>query len=184
MNTIGNKELIDFRAINSDEISLELFDNFHRRQVVTKCWRKSEFGLIIKDDPSIADWTNEDYAKMVVSLKQTLESGGGIFGAFVYGELKGFASVEGKKFGSCNQYIDLSEIHVSEEARGHGIGTRLFEMAKAFARSRGAKKLYVSAHACVENHSFYRAMGCVEADESDLAHTEKFPDDCQLECRV
>ena len=84
--------------------------------------------------------------------------------------------------GSRGQYLDLSSIHVSQDARRRGIGRTLFQAALAFARDRGAEKLYISAHSAVESQAFYRAMGCVEAEEYDAGHVAREPFDCQLEC--
>ena len=49
---------------------------------------------------------------------------------------------------------------------------------------RGAKKLYISAHSAVETQAFYRAMGCVEAQEYNQKHVEAEPYDCQMECSL
>lgn len=84
-------------------------------------------------------------------------------------------------FGSQKQYADLTSIHVSQDVRGLGIGRNLFEAAKEYARKRGAKKLYISAHSAVETQAFYKAMGCIEALEYDKHHVESEPYDCQLE---
>ena len=105
-----------------------------------------------------------------------------MYGAFVDGTLKGFTSVEPGFLGSGGQYLDLSSIHVSEDARGAGIGKALFLMAKEWAREKGAKKLYISAHSAVESQAFYQRMGCVEALEYNQRHVDAEPFDCQLEC--
>ena len=98
--------------------------------------------------------------------------------------LKGFASVEGGIFGKTSRYMDLSCIHVSQDMRHSGIGRRLFDEARRFARARGAQKLYISAHSAVESQAFYEAMGCVDAQEIQRAHAEKEPFDRQLECAL
>ena len=87
-------------------------------------------------------------------------------------------------FGGDQGYLDLSSLHVSEDVRGRGIGTELFRRAAGWARQAGARKLYVSAHSAVETQAFYRAMGCVEAQEYDMRHVEREPFDCQLECEL
>ena len=66
--------------------------------------------------------------------------------------------------------------------RGKGIGTALFLAAKEWAKTRGARKLYISAHSAIETQAFYRKMGCVEAAVYNQAHVEAEPYDCQLEC--
>ena len=65
-----------------------------------------------------------------------------------------------------------------------GMGRALFEEAKRFARSRGAKKLYISAHSAVESQAFYAAMGCVDACMIQEEHAQREPYDRQMECML
>ena len=174
--------MVGYRTLSENEICRELFHGFIRHQVVTKCWRREKGEWGIREDPFIDDWTEADYQTLVSCLKNTAAAGGVVYGAFVAGALKGFASVEPGAMGRGGQYLDLSSIHVSEDARGTGIGRALFLMAKEWARARGAKKLYISAHSAVETQAFYRSMGCVEALEYDRRHVDREPFDCQMEC--
>jgi len=173
-----------YRELRAEEIDRALFRPFVRRQDVTKCLRKEHGEWVIRDDPFIDDWSEADYAVLVTCLRGTLAGGGMVWGAFVNGALKGFASVEGEGFGSACRYMDLSCIHVSRDMRHQGIGRALFDRAKRFARAKNADKLYISAHSAVESQAFYRAMGCVEAREYNQAHVQKEPFDCQLECAL
>lgn len=173
--------MIQYRALLESELTLSLFDGFVRRQAVSQCWRKRGGVWRIEPVPFIDDWDNADYQALIADLQRTLAGRGAVYGAFSAGHLKGFVSVEGAKLGSRAQYIDLSHLYVSQELRGTGIGAQLFSLAKQFARSRHAEKLYLSAHSAVESQAFYRAMGCVEAEEYDPAHVKAEPYDCQLE---
>ena len=175
---------MEFRELTPKEINLDLFKHFIRHQVVNDCYRKIEGKWVIKPDPFIDDWTQADYEFLVKCLKNTVETGGAVFGAFINGQLKGFASLESGFFGGENKYLDLSSIHVSEDMRGKGIGRKLFSEIKAKAKEMGAEKLYISSHSAVESQRFYQAMGCVEAKEYNAAHVEKEPFDCQLECEL
>ena len=65
-----------------------------------------------------------------------------------------------------------------------GIGKALFLAAEDWARARGGRKLYISAHSAVESQAFYKAMGCVEAEKYHQGHVEAEPYDCQLECEL
>lgn len=175
--------MIEYRPLLEHEIGRELFRSFIRRQVVVKCWRRGSGGAwVIRDDPFIDDWTEEDYQTLIDCLKHTIAAGGVVYAAFADGGLKGFASVEPELFGGEHRYLDLSSIHVSEDMRGTGIGTALFRLAQDWAREHGAKKLYISAHSAVESQAFYRNLGCVEAQAYHQAHVEAEPFDCQLEC--
>lgn len=176
--------LIEYREIRECEIQRELFARFIRHQKVKDCWRRENGEWVIREDPFVDDWTEEDYQKLVLCLRNTASTGGFVYGAFQEGILKGFASVEAALFGGEQGYLDLSCIHVSEDMRGQGIGRALFLAAGNWARAHGGRKLYISAHSAVESQAFYRAMGCVEAQVYNQAHVEEEPHDCQLECRL
>lgn len=170
-----------YRKLDKTEITEALFRAFRRHQIVTRCWRKRDGEWTVVENPFVEDWGEREMPILCYCLRRTLDGGGTVFGAFVDGALKGFASVEGAFFGSEGQYLELSALHVSEDQRGRGMGRALMDRAKAWARANGAKKLYISAHSAVETQAFYRAMGCVEAAEYSRPHVEKEPFDCQLE---
>ena len=176
--------MIQYRTLCADELCRELFRHFIRHQVVTKCWRRDNGAWVIRDDPFIDDWSEADYQTLVACLKNTVQTGGVVYAAFSDDVLKGFVSVEAAFFGGEAQYLDLTSIHVSEDMRGAGIGRSLFLLAKDWAKEKGAKKLYISAHSAVESQAFYRSMGCVEAKEYNQRHVDEEPFDCQLECAL
>lgn len=173
-----------YRSLQENEINRELFRDFIRRQVVTKCWRRKNGEWLIKDEPFIDDWTEQDYEVLIECLKRTVRTGGLIYGAFYEEKLKGFVAVLPEIFGGKNKYIDLAAIHVSQDMRGMGIGTVLFKEAKRWAKEKGAEKLYISAHSAVESQAFYKRMGCVEAAWYKKEHVEEEPFDCQLEVKL
>ena len=146
--------MIQYKNLSAGEINRELFRDFIRRQVVTKCWRKEKGEWMIKDDPFLDDWDENDYNFLVSCLTNTVATGGFVYAAFYQGRLKGFVSVESEPFGGEQEYLDLSSIHVSEDMRRQGIGAALFLAAKDWARKKGAKKLYISAHSAVESPAF------------------------------
>ena len=183
--------MITYRVLTAAEIDRALFKGFIRHQVVTDCWRKVDGAWVVKPDPFVDDWSEADYQTLVACLKNTVETGGFVCGAFAGEEcvcgasshdsssdgaadevLKGFVSVEAGLFGGDRRY------------RGRGIGTELFSRAKKWARAAGAGKLYISAHSAVESQAFYRAMGCVEAQVYNERHVAAEPFDCQLECAL
>ncbi len=169
------------RELHLEELNPDLFSDFQRHQAVTKCWRKIDGKWVIIDYAFTEEWSPADYRYLVQCLKNTVSTGGVVYGAFQDGKLKGFASVEARFFGSMGQYLELSSIHVSEDCRGAGMGRRLLGAACRWATEKGAKKLYISAHSSVESQAFYKAMDCREAAEYSKPHVEKEPCDCQLE---
>ena len=171
-----------YRKPEIHEIDRSLFRGFIRRQVVTDCLRREGDKWVIKSDPFIDDWSEEDYAFLVTCLKNTLSSGGFVYGAFEQNVLKGFVSVEPKLM--AGGYLDLSSIHVSEDMRGQGIGKALFRAAADWAKAHGAKRLYISSHSAAESQAFYKAMGCVDAEICNKEHSEAEPFDRQLEYKI
>lgn len=176
--------VIRYRALEEREVDRQLFASFIRRQQVTLCWRKRGDRWDIQEDPFLDDWTEEDYQQLVIQLRRTIAAGGLCLGAFEEGVLKGFASVEAGLFGEKGNYLDLSNLHVSQDRRGRGIGTALFLAAGEWARRQGADRLYLSAHSAVETQRFYRKLGCVEAEYRHREHIAREPMDCQLEYRL
>ena len=174
--------MIVYKELAVEDINRSMFDFFDRTQVVTKCWRKIDGEWLIKDVPFIDNWSEEEYQEGVQYLKSLIESKGYVIGAFYNGQLKGFASVEPVIFGTSAKYMDLSNIHVSQDMRRNGIGNELFILAKKWEKEQHAEKLYISAHSAIESQAFYKSMGCVEAVEYNKQLVEKEPCDCQLEC--
>ncbi len=173
--------MIEYRALQEQEIERGLFRTFIRHQVVDQCLRRENGTWVVRSDPFIDDWTEDDYRILTDCLCNTVRTGGVVYGAFLDGKLKGFVSVESSFFGGENLYCDLSALHVSEDMRRKGIGKALFLVAVDWARKHGAKKLYISAHFAVESQAFYCSMGCVEASEYNQKHVEAEPYDCQME---
>ena len=115
-----SKKLVrrEFRPLTKEELVPELFRCFDRFQIVEKCWRKVEGQWVVKDVVFTERWGEEDYRFLCQCLQNTVATGGQVWGAFLEGRLKGFASVEGPLIGSQKQYADLTSIHVSADARG------------------------------------------------------------------
>lgn len=172
---------VTYRALCPTDIIRSLFSHFIRHQVVTDCRRRVDGAWMVRPDPFIDDWSEEDYSFLVRCLCRTLQTGGAVFGAFVNGKLKGFASVEAEPLGRDGNYRDLTSLHVSEDMRGQGIGKVLFRMAADWALQQGAQKLYISSHSAVETQAFYQAVGCVDTVEPQAEHVQREPFDCQLE---
>lgn len=172
---------MDYRHLAARELDRALFAGFVRRQTVTKCRRREQDAWVIRDDPFIDDWSEEDYRELLDHLKAILRAGGFVYAGFCRGVLKGFVAVDPQGLTISRDYLDLAHIYVSADLRGRGVGRALFEAAVRWAGAHGAKKLYISAHSAVESQAFYRAMGCVDAEVYDPGHVEKEPFDCQME---
>ena len=174
--------MIIYKELTVDDVDISTFACFDRTQKVTKCWRKTDGEWVIKDVAFVDKWSDEDYKRCVEYLRNLIKSNGYAVGAFLDVKLKGFASVDPAIFGTNAKYMNLSNIHISQDARRMGIGKELFALTKKWAKEHGAEKLYISAHSAVESQAFYKSMGCVEAVEYNKELAEKEPCDCQLEC--
>ena len=186
---------ISYHRLEAGEISASLFRTFVRRQEVNLCYRHPDAtatdpgkaaGWVVRPDPFVDDWTDEDRARVAADLLCIVDAGGLVYGAFTPAEtnadrLVGFVSVEPEIFGE-RRYMDLSHLHVSADMRGRGIGGELFAYAKLWAAERGALRLYISAHSALESQNFYRRRGCIDALEPQDEHIADEPFDCQLEC--
>lgn len=173
---------IQYRELKESDLTPNLFASFNRHQEVKRCWRKEDNVWFLKDIPFVEEWNKEEKEYLVICLKNTINTDGRVYGAFDNDKLIGFLSVESKTFGSKNQYVELTSLHISNEYRGKGIGKKLFQIALKCSMELGALKLYISAHSSEETQAFYKAMGCVEAEEYNMTAVEKEPYDCQLEC--
>ncbi len=172
---------LSYQILSKSQITRALFRSFDRHQVVTKCWKKGEGSWSLEEKFYVEEWSDAQYEFLVKCLQHTVDTGGFVFGVFAKERLIGFASVESHHFGSREQYVQLSCIHVSCESRGWGLGRGLFQCAVKGARRLGAEKLYISAHPAQETQAFYHALGCVEAEEYHKELVESEPDECQLE---
>ena len=185
VRVFGRKWVNDmiYRPLEAGEIDRALFSAFIRRQEVELCRRREGKKWVIKPDPFIDDWTEEDYQRIICDLKALCLSGGFVFGALEGGKLKGFSSVAPERIGTNREYLDLTYLHVSEDVRRRGVGRWLFNAAADWAKAQGAEKLYISAHSAVESQAFYSAMGCVDAAEYQQSHVDEAPFDGQLEIK-
>lgn len=172
---------IRIRRIKEKTLSEALFTEFNRHQEVTRCFRARGGKWLICDIGFTEEWGENEKKELVRCLANTLKTGGIIYGAFDGNRLVGFMSVEKQRFGSKNQYVELTSLHVDADYRRYGLGKQLFECAVSSASSLGAKKLYISGHSSVESQAFYRKMGCVETLEFNPECLEREPCDCQLE---
>lgn len=172
---------IKLRKITKKTLSYDLFADFQREQKVTHSFRAEDGKWVIRETNFTDQWGESEKKELVRCLSNTLDTKGIVYGAFDDTKLVGFFSVESKKFGSKNQYVELTSLHVDKDYRRQGIGRKLFECAVSCGQSLGGKKLYISSQSSIETQAFYRDMGCIEALEFSPEAVAKEPCDCQLE---
>jgi len=171
------------KELTLNDLSTNLLQCFNRYQQVKRCWRMENNVWVLKDIHFIEQW-DENLKKEVVAvdLTECLNSGGFVWGIFNdNNKLIAFASLFSNFFGSQNQYLQLSQLHVSFEYRNKGLGKVLFMVCTERARRLGAKKLYISAHSSEDSQHFYTGVGCVDAKEISKRLAEYEPYDRQME---
>ncbi len=115
-------------------------------------------------------------------LLDCYDHGGWFCGAFDGDDLVGVVVLEGRFIGHERDMLQLKFLHVSRRMRGRGLGVRLFELARAEARERGARRLYVSATPSRHTIDFYRNRGCRITPDPDPVLYALEPEDIHLEC--
>lgn len=173
--------MIEIRQMSSNEIDKNFLNEFIRYEMVTKAWRIIDGKKALVEVSYEENWKIKDLELVSLKLKDTLDSGGIVISAFDNNRAVGFASVEFGKFGAENMYNQLSELHVSNDYRGNGLGKKLFEEIANASRKFGVQKLYISASSCENTQYFYKSVGCVDALEINEALVQKEPYDIQLE---
>ncbi|MCF6139059.1 GNAT family N-acetyltransferase [Pseudalkalibacillus berkeleyi] len=169
------------KEMELEHLHSDMLKGFNRTQVTTNVWYKSKEGYQIKEDYFVDQWDDAQKEKVIADLKRCLKHNGAVFCAMKGAQLVGFANIEGRRFGSRNQYIELPYIHVSDEYRGYGIGKKLFKKCTDKAKEWGAEKLYIGAHPAIETQHFYQSVGCTYAEEINPEIYEREPLDIQLE---
>lgn len=175
------KQEIWIQSLQVNDMKENLLDNYSRYQEVNKVWRVENNEKVIKDISFIEEWDYNKKQEVIEELKDTLLDSGSVFGAYEGNGLKGFASLSGAFYGEDNEYLQLLQLHVSNDCRGKGIGKMLFHNCIEKARKLGARKLYISGHSSIETQSFYQRVGCVDAGWLYKRQVELEPYDCQLE---
>ena len=164
-----------------DNFHIDSLDSYVRRQTIQEIWRQVDGVWQLVPHSFVDDWDPGKRSKVAAEVLDGLRSGELAYGAFDGDALAGFALLSLKRFGSCEQYVQLKLLQISAPYRGKGIGRRLFELCANAARACGAKKLYISAHPSKESQAAYRRFGCTYASEVDEALAAAEPFDVQME---
>ena len=159
--------------------------NIDRSEVIDNIYRFENGTLVLRpqhyDVPRLPPGEAEKYTPILLDC---LNRSGWFYGVFDDSELVGFVVLESKRIGKHKDQLQLKSLHVSSSYRNKGLGTRLFELARATARERGAKRLYISATNSENTVNFYLRLGCTVAAEPDPELVELEPEDIHLECDV
>jgi len=117
-------------------------------------------------------------------LLDCFDRGGWFYGEFDRAKLVGVVVLDSKRIGKQMDQLQLESLHVSSAYRNHGMGAKLFQLARTTARERGARRLYISATPSRNTINFYLRLGCRVTNTPDQMLFEREPEDIHLECDV
>jgi GNAT superfamily N-acetyltransferase len=171
------------RRLGHDEI--DTIWTIDRSEVIHRIYRLRQGELV--SEPAYCDasgWPPGEIENVTPSLHACYRRGGGFYGIFEGGVLVGAAVIDGERIGPGRDWIALKFLYVSRSHRGKGVGSRLFEHAKAMARRRGARRLYISSTPTESTVNFYLRLGCEIAPEPDPELFALEPEDIHLICEL
>ena len=84
-----------YRKIEMEELKLELFRKFQRRQNVDRQLQKQGDAWVERPVSLVEEWSKEDYEFLLACLQDTIREGGVVFGAFEGNAVKGFRESAG-----------------------------------------------------------------------------------------
>ena len=159
--------------------------NIDRSEVIDNVYHLENGALVLKPQHiDVRGWPPGEAEKYTPILLDCFDRGGWFHGLFDQAELVGAVVVDNRRIGKRKDRLQLEFLHVSSAYRNRGFGAQLFELAKATARERGARRLYISATPSENTINFYSRLGCEIAREPDPELLELEPEDIHLECDV
>lgn len=175
--------MITGRELLREEI--EQVWNIDRSEVIDNMYHFENGAVVLRPEHAdIIGWPLGEAEKYTPILLDCFDRGGWFYGVFDHADLIGIVVLESKSICKHKDQLQLKFLHVSNSYRKRGLGAQLFELAKATARERGAKRLYVSATPSENTVNFYLRLGCTVAREPDPELIALEPEDIHLECDV
>ncbi|HMO96530.1 MAG TPA: GNAT family N-acetyltransferase [Tepidiformaceae bacterium] len=175
--------MVKYRALRRDEIPA--IWAIERRERIERIFVAGASGLELVDAPfDVPGWEAGRPAAQTPVFEASFDAGAWFYGAFDGGRIAGIAVLEPMFFGLDQDTLQLSFLHVTAELRGMGVGRQLFESARTEAKSRGARRMYVSATPTERTVEFYLARGCELLAEPDPSLFALEPEDIHLICAV
>ena len=171
------------RQLKRDEVALVW--TIDRTELIENVYHLIDGVLELRPERyDMKGWPRGEPEKALPSLLDCFDEGGWFRGAFDETLLVGAAILENRFIGKDKDQLQLKFLHVSSKFRGKGLGRGLFEEARAEARARGARRMYVSATPSQNTIDFYIRSGCVLCREPDPELYALEPEDIHLLCET
>jgi GNAT superfamily N-acetyltransferase len=174
---------VEYRALRRDEI--ELVWTIDRREYIASLYRMVDGELRLEPlNVDVPGWPPADERTYAPILYETFDRGGEFLAAFDGERLVGLSVLDTVWRGARSDLLQLEFMHVGRDHRGKGVGVHLFEHARAVARERGARGMYISATPSENTIHFYQRRGCTLIDTPDPELFALEPEDIHLVCPV
>ena len=170
--------MFEIKQVNRSNFTESSMDSFDRYQEVQNVFRMENGRLVLKKQPFAETWSpgrRREKATEILSGKYITYCA--FDGDTVVGEIMLLPELNENR-------LIIDSFHVSRDYRRHGIGRRLVETARDYAKSRGAVALYASCCSAEETIRFYMAMGFELSEHPITGCVKDEPFDIQMECRL
>ena len=139
-----------------------------RSEIIEAVYHLVDDTLVLKPEHyDIRGWPPGEADKYTPILAACYDRGGWFYGVFDNDTLVGAAVLESRFIGKNRDQLQLKFLHVSNRYRHQGLGQRLFGLAAAEAKKRGAKSMYISATPSQHTVAFYLRLRCEVTPEPD-----------------
>ena len=172
------KTMIEIKRVDKDTFCETSLDSFDRYQEVKNVFRMENGRLVLKKHPFTETWSPErrrEKAAEILSGKYITYCA--FDGDTVVGEIMLIPELNENR-------LIIDSFHVSRDYRRHGIGRRLVDAVRDYAKSRGAVALYASCCSAEETIRFYMALGFEPSKHPIPSCVEDEPFDIQMECKL
>lgn len=174
---------MEIRTLVKTEI--DLIRNIDRSEHITSQYEFDNGGLTLKEvDIKVSGFDSIDLDNLIKNQKVILDANGRVFGAFADSDLIGVCSVDSRLFGEQNEYAKLDIMYIDAVHQGKGIAKNLVQKAILYAKSIGAKKLYISATPTKRTVDFYLHIGASLISQPNKKLFELEPEDIHMELMV
>jgi GNAT superfamily N-acetyltransferase len=174
---------LQFRRLERGE--LELIWTIDRREFIANIYRIVDGELRLEAHHfDVQGWHPDNVRENTPLLYEMFDRGAIFEGAFDGDALVGNGVLDTIWRGPRGDLLQLARLHVSRDYRGKGVGMALFEHARAAARERGARGLYISSAESENTVRFYQGRGAVLIDTPDAELFAKEPKDIHFVCPV
>lgn len=124
-----------------------------RSEVIENIYNHENGRLVLKPEHfHITGWPPGEGELYTPLLLDCFDRGGWFYSLFEEAALIGVAVLESQFIGKNKDLLQLKFMHLSDAYRKHGLGHRLFELARAKAREKSAKGLSLCIGNSVREH--------------------------------